>query len=75
MESLNLQVVAVFMPLEIKCHKVPHLKDLICSIERRGGHGLVSTFKKGYTVKKSTILLHKWSKRQFYVTVAVNASF
>ena len=26
MESLNIQVVAVWMPLEIKRHKVPHLK-------------------------------------------------
>ena len=27
-ESLNLQVVSVFMPLEIKRHTVPHLKGL-----------------------------------------------
>ena len=33
-ESSNLQVVAVLMPLEIKRHIVPHLKALICTIER-----------------------------------------
>ena len=32
------------MPLEIKRHTVPHLKALIRSIERRGGHGCGSTF-------------------------------
>ena len=71
MESLNLQVVAVLMPLEIKRHTVPHLKALTRSIERRGGHGHGSTFKQRYTVMKSTILLRKWPKRRFQVTVAV----
>ena len=32
-ESLNLEVVAVFIPLEIKWHTVPQLKALIHSIE------------------------------------------
>ena len=59
MESLNLQVVAVLMPLEIECHTVPHLKALTCSIEGKGGHVRDSTFKQCYTVMKSTILLHK----------------
>ena len=62
---------AVFMPLEIKRHTVPHLKALTRSIERRGGHGHGSTFKQCYSVMKSTILLHKWPKRRFHVTVAV----
>ena len=32
-ESPNLQVVAVLMPLEIKCHAVPHLKGLNSGLE------------------------------------------
>ena len=32
-ESPNLQVVAVLMPLEIKRHTVPHLKALTCGID------------------------------------------
>ena len=71
MESLNLQVVAVLMPLEIKCHTVPHLKAPTCSIEGRGGLGCGSTFNQHYTVMKSIILLHKWPKRRFHVTVAI----
>ena len=71
MESLNLQVVAVLMPLEIKRHTVSHLKALTRSIEHRGGHGHGSTFKQRYTVMKSTILLHKCSKLRFHVMVAV----
>ena len=71
MESLNLQVVAVLMPLEIKRHTVPHLKALTHSIECRGGHGCGSTFKQRYTVMKITILLHKWPKRRFHVMAAV----
>ena len=71
MESLKLQVVAVLIPLEIKRHTVPHLKALTLSIECRGEHGHSSTFKQRYTVMKSTILFHKWPKRQFHVMVAV----
>ena len=70
-ESLNLQVLVVLIPLEIKHLTIPHLKALIRSIEHRGGHGHGSTFKQRYTVMKSTILLHKWSKRRFHVMVAV----
>ena len=33
MESLNLQVGAVLMPLEIKGHTIPHLKDLNSGLE------------------------------------------
>ena len=65
---------AVLMPLEIKRHTVPHLKALTHSIELRGGNGRGSTFKQRHTVMKSTILLHKWPKRWFHVTVAVNLS-
>ena len=63
---------AVLIPLEIKRHTVPHLKALTRSIDRRGGHGHGSTFKQRYTVMKSAILLHKWPKQRFHVTVAVN---
>jgi len=34
-ESPNLQVVAVLMPLEIKRHTVPHLKGLNSGLERK----------------------------------------
>ena len=71
MENLNLQVVAVLMPLEIKPHKLPQLKALTPSIEHKGGHGRGSTFKQWCTVMKSTILLHKWPKQRFHVTLAV----
>ena len=70
MESLNLQVVAVLMPFQIKRHTVPHLKALTCSIECRGRDGHGSALKQHETVKKSTILLHKWPKWRFHVTVA-----
>ena len=50
MESLNLQVVAVLMPLEIKRHTVPHLKALTGSIEHRSGHG------RGSTLSSATLL-------------------
>ena len=33
MESLNLQVVAVLMPLNTQHHTVPHLKALTCNID------------------------------------------
>ena len=71
MESLNLVVVAVLMPLEIKHNKIPHLKALTPSIEHKGEHERGSTLKQHYTVSKSAILLHKWPKRRFHVTVAV----
>ena len=74
MESLNLQVLAVLIPLEIKHYTIPHLKALIRSIERRGGYGRGSTFKQCYTVMNSTILLHKWPKRRSHVMVAVYVS-
>ena len=70
-ESLNLKVVAVLMPLEIKRHTVPHLKALTRSIDHWGWHGHSSTFKLHYNVLKSTILLHKSAKRRLHVTVAV----
>ena len=70
-ESLDLQVVAVLMSLEIKGHTIPHLKALTRSIEHLGVQGRGSTFKQCYTVLKSTILLHKKAKQRFHVTVAV----
>ena len=69
-ESLNLQVVAVLMPLEIKCHTLPHLKALAFNIECRSGHGQCITFKQHYTLE-GTILLHKWPKQRFHVTIVV----
>ena len=57
--------------LEIKLHTVPHLKALPRSIERRGGHGQASIFRGQKLSLKSTVLLHKWPKRRFNVTVAV----
>ena len=71
MESLKLQVVAVLMPLEIKCHTIPHLKALTYSIKHTIGKGRGSTFKQRYTVLKSTILLHKRAKWRFHMTVCV----
>ena len=71
MESLNLQVVAILMPLEINHQTVPHLKGLTHSIKHTSRHGLSSTFMQHYTVLKTTILLHKRAKPQFHVTVAV----
>ena len=44
MESLNLQVLAVLIPLEIKRHTVPHLKALTPIIEHASGYGHGSTF-------------------------------
>ena len=44
MESLNLQVVAVLMPLEIKRHTVPHLKGLNSGRESPTRHGRDSNF-------------------------------
>ena len=66
MESLNFQVVAVLMPLEIKHHAMPHLKSLT------NGQGSGSTFKQRYTVLKRLFLLNKWAKRRFQSMVAVD---
>ena len=71
MESLNLQVVAVLMPLEIKCHTIPHLKALTRSIEHTNEKGRGSIFKQRYTVLKKSILLNERAKRRFHVTVAI----
>ena len=72
-EGLNLQVVAVLMPLEIEHHTIPHLKALTCIIEDASEQGRCSTFKQCYTVLKRSILLNKWTKRRFLVTVAIQA--
>ena len=53
MESLNLHVVAVLMPSEIKRHKVPHLKALTSSVERKSGRGHGSTFSNSAVVKSA----------------------
>ena len=71
MERRNLQVFAVYVPLEIKRHTIPHLKALTHRIDHASGKGCGCTFKQHYTVLKSTILLHKRAKRRFHVTVAV----
>ena len=72
MKSLDLQVVAVLMPLDILRHTIPHLKALTGCIEHASGQGRGSTFKQHYTVLKSTILHHKRAKRWFHVTIAVH---
>ena len=59
MESLNLQLVAVLMPLEIKRHKIPHLKALTCSIEHANGQGGGSTFIYQNSYLKSTSYRNK----------------
>ena len=45
MESLNLQVVAVLMPLEIKHHTIPHFKALTGSIDHASRQRRSSTFE------------------------------
>ena len=64
MESLNLQVVAVLMPLEIKRHTVPHLKVLNSGLDpwTRCGHGM--TFTLHHTTLKS---VHFHSLTLFYM--------
>ena len=62
MESLNLQVVADLMPLEIKHRTIFHLKALARSIEYANGQGSGSTVKQRYTVLKRFILLNEWAK-------------
>ena len=49
------------MPLEIKCHTVPHLKALTCGIEYRSCHGQVSIFS--------------WQKYSFYFIKRSNDGF
>ena len=54
MESLNLQILAVLMPFEIKCHTVPHLKTLTPGIEHRSGHGQANILRWQKISLKST---------------------
>ena len=70
MESLNHQVVAVLMHLDIKHLTIPHLKALNCSIEQTKGQGCGSSFKQCIIVLKRSILLPKKAKQQFHVMVA-----
>ena len=53
-ESLNLKVVAVLMPLEVKCHTVPHLKAATFGIEHWSGHRRASIFRWQKISLKST---------------------
>ena len=71
MESLDVQIVAVLKPLEIKPYTVPHLKALTRSIEHMGMGLAILLSSATYTLLKSTILLHKRAKWRFHVTVAV----
>ena len=59
MKSLNLEVGAVMMPVEIKRHTTPHLKALTRSIQHTNGKGRGSIFKQCYTVLKSQFYLIK----------------
>ena len=73
MQSLNLQFVVVLMPLKIEHHTAPHLKALTSSIEHESGRAWTWQYsQQHYTVMKSAILLHKWPKRWFHMTVAVS---
>ena len=45
---------ALLMPLEVKCHTVPHLKALTRGIEPRGGHGKANNFRCKKISLKST---------------------
>ena len=51
---LNLYLLVVLIPLEIKCHTVPHLKALTRGIEHRSGHGQASIFRWQKISLKST---------------------
>ena len=42
------------MPLEMKLHKVSHLKAIICDYETTGRQGNGRTFKEQYNLLKST---------------------
>ena len=75
MESINVQVVAVLIPTEIKPHKIPHLKALTSIMQHGSGQERGSAFKQRYTILKSTILLHKKVKRWFHVMVAVSYNY
>ena len=59
LKSLNLQLVAVLMPFEIKRHTVPHLKALRCGIDHIKGQSCGSTFIIYQPFLKSVYLLHK----------------
>ena len=54
MESLNLQIVAVLMILEVKYHSIAYLKALTCSIEHasRQGHGRTFIYQRGHSITK-----------------------
>ena len=54
MERLNLEVMAVLMPLEIKHHTVLHLKALTRGIEHRSGYGQANIFRWQKISLKST---------------------
>ena len=58
MESLNLQVVAISMPFEIKHNTTPLLKALTSSIEHPNEQGRGSTFMHQNSCLKSTHLIH-----------------
>ena len=63
MECLNLQVVAVLMPLEIKHHTIPYLKALKHTIEHSSGQRRGSTFICQNSYLKSTYFTFYRGKR------------
>ena len=71
MERLNLQVVAVLKPLEIKPHTVPHLKGLNSGLEplTKCEHG--STFTLHHTTLKSAHFPYKQAEQQFHMNIAL----
>ena len=50
MESINVQVTAVLIPIEIKPHEIPHWKALTRIIKHASGQGRGCTFKQRYTI-------------------------
>ena len=50
----RVKVVAVLMPLEMKCHTVPHLKAFTRGIEYRSGHRRANVFRWQKISLKST---------------------
>ena len=74
MESLNLQVVAVFMPLEIKHQTVLHLKGLMFGQmeARKLRCGII--FILCHALLKNAILLHIEATVRIFIGPSVNTS-
>ena len=69
--TLNLWFVVVLMPLEIKHHKVPHLKDLNIGLYPKLGMGVAANLHLITPLWKGPISLYKQAKQQVHMNVAV----